>query len=102
MANCHNQDWTRVESWAASPALSDPQREQLGRFLNDERALQSQPGTVFNHIFYAVKLGQKIGKPYDKIELDEVKAYLATFVQPTEQNPENRAPKALQVAFAAP
>ena len=87
MANCHNQDWTRVESWAASPTLSDPQREQLGRFLNDERALQSQPGTVFNHIFYAVKLGQKFSKPYDEIGLDDVKAYLAELSKQQSKTP---------------
>lgn len=75
MVNC--EEWGRVERWANSPTLSQEQRALLGKFLVDERALQSQPQSVFNGIYYAVKLGERAGKPYEQIGLEELRPYLA-------------------------
>jgi integrase len=69
--------WESVERWANSPALSGEQKALLGRFLEDERALQSQPRTVFNHIYYGAKFGAVAEKPFEEIGLAELKPYLA-------------------------
>jgi integrase len=83
----NDKDWNAVQRWAASPELSEAQRATLGKFLEDERALLSQPGSIFSEIYYASKLGARVKKPFEQIGLDDLKGYLVVLSSQQSKTP---------------
>ena len=81
------KDWKSVDRWATNTKLSEAQKILLKRYYNDEKALQSQPQTVFNNIYYASKFGEEIGKPYEQARLEDVRAYLAVLSSQQSKTP---------------